>query len=180
MFFAFRAVGHTYVVSGASMEPTFHDAEMVVVNRLAYRSFDLSWLPGVDVDAWRPFGEPQRGDVVVFEFPDNPERDFIKRVIGVPGDRVEVRDLLVYVNGAALDEPYIQDPPRGGYPATTVPPAHVFVLGDNRNNSSDSRSWGMLPQSSIIGRADVRYWPLDELGMVGHAEAEGFEVSPSP
>src|SRR5690606_7929656 len=128
---------------------------------------------------WRPFGAPKRGDVVVFEFPDNPERDFIKRVIGVPGDLIEVRDERGYVNGAALEEPYALDPPRGGYPASLVTDGHVLVLGDTRNNPPDSGSCGMLPQSAIIGRADVRDAPLTELGLVGHVDAEEVEVPPS-
>src|SRR5690606_14744475 len=125
----------------------FRSADMLMVNRLAYRSFDLSWLPAVNVDDWRPFGTPARGDVVVFDYPNDPSRDFIKRVVGLPGDVVEVRSQHVYVNGLPVEEPYLDTPPAYDFGPATVPDGHIFVLGDNRNNSFDSHNWGMLEQS---------------------------------
>ena len=137
-------------VEGSSMEPTLHDAELVVVNRLAYR-----------------WGEPERGDIVVFRFPLDPDRRFIKRIIGLPGEYIAIHDGVVFVDGVALDEPYIAAPPRyrGEW---EVQPGQVFVLGDNRNNSSDSQTWGPLPLPQLIGKAVLVYWPPPEMGLIPH------------
>jgi signal peptidase I len=185
MFLAVRAVGQNFVVDGSSMFPSFEDGQLLIVNRLAYRTFDVSWIPGVDEDAWRPFGEPQPGDVVVFEFSNDPtgERDFIKRVIAVPGQTVQVANGTVLIDGVPVEEPYIAEAPRYDVGPTLVLPGMVWVLGDNRNNSFDSHSWGMLEQSKIIGRADIVYWPLSDFGTVDHHDpepvAEGLTLSPS-
>jgi signal peptidase I len=137
-------------VDGSSMEPSLHDGELVVVNRLAYRWSDLN-----------------RGDIIVFNFPFDPDRRFIKRLIGLPGDRIMVHDGRLYINNAPVEEPYIAAPPR--YTGTwTVGPDEVFVLGDNRNNSSDSQNWGMLPTDEIIGKAVVVYWPVADVGVIPH------------
>ena len=137
-------------VDGSSMEPSLHDGEFVVVNRLAYNQDD-----------------PQRGDVIVFRYPLDPSRRFIKRVIGLPGDVIEIGDGKVYINDQLVHEPYIAAPPR--YTGTwTVSIGEVFVLGDNRNNSSDSQNWGNLDQDEIIGKANLVYWPLDEIGVIPH------------
>ncbi len=173
MFIAVRAVAQNFIVDGTSMAPTFENGELLIVNRLAYKSFDLSWIPGVDNTDWRPFGSPQTGDVVVFPFPQDPTRDFIKRVIGTPGQTIEIRDGLLYLDGVPLAEDYIAEPLRDDLAPTVVPEGTVFVLGDNRNRSYDSQEWGMLDQSTIIGRADVRYWPFGRIGFVG-------EESPHP
>lgn len=139
-------------VEGGSMEPSLHNGEFVVINRLAYR-----------------WNDPQRGEIIVFRFPRDPERRFIKRIIGLPGDMVTVREGQVLVNSLPLDEPYISAPPR--YDGTwTVEEGHVFVLGDNRNNSSDSQNWGNLRTEEIIGKAIIVYWPLGDLGLIPHYE----------
>lgn len=137
-------------VEGNSMEPSLHNGEFVVVNRLAYQ-----------------LDEPQRGDIVVFHFPLDNNRRFIKRVIGQPGDVVQIQDGQVIVNGARLQEPYISSPPHyeGEWHVGTN---QVFVLGDNRNNSSDSQNWGMLPLDEIIGKAVLVYWPPEEIGLIPH------------
>jgi len=139
-------------VEGNSMEPSLHDAEFVVVNRLAYR-----------------WSEPSRGDIVVFRFPLDLQRRFIKRIIGLPGDTIRVEAGQVYVNGQLLEEPYIAAQPRytGQW---EVGEQEVFVLGDNRNNSSDSQNWGMLPVEDILGKAILVYWPPSELGLIPHYE----------
>ena len=159
LFLAVNLVTARIRVEGSSMEPSLHDGEMVVVNRLAYR-----------------WAEPSRGDIVVFRFPFDPSRRFIKRVIGLPGDSIEARDGLVYVNGMALDEPYVAAPPRYAG-AWQVQAEELFVLGDNRNNSSDSQNWGALPTSEVIGKAVLVYWPLPDVGVIPHytlvAAAEG-------
>lgn len=167
MFVLVRGVAQNFVVDGGSMEPTFSNGQMLIVNKLAYSEFDLGWVPAVGSDDWRPFGVLEVGDVIVFEFPHGQDRDFVKRVIGLPGQTVEVTNGQVLVDGVALVEPYLIDLPRYSYGPETVPPDHVFVLGDARNNSYDSHSWGMLNQSFIIGRVDVRYWPVERAGLVG-------------
>ena len=167
MFVLVRGVAQNFVVDGGSMEPSFSSGEMLIVNKLAYATFGLGWLPVVGSDEWQPFGQPSLGDVVVFRFPHSPDRDFIKRIIALPGQSVEVRDQLVLVDGVALEESYLLDPPAYRFGPETVPARHVFVLGDARNNSYDSHSWGMLDQELIIGRTELRYWPIDRAGRVG-------------
>lgn len=150
LFLAVNAVTARIRVEGSSMEPSLHDGDFVVVNRLAYR-----------------WGQPERGDIIVFYFPLDPDRRFIKRVIGLPGDTVTIRDGRVYVNGEPLEEPYVAAPPR--YNGTwTVGPGELFVLGDNRNNSSDSQNWGNLPMEAVIGKAVLVYWPPQAMGLIPH------------
>ena len=177
MFIAVRFVAQNFVVDGSSMSPTFATGDLLIVNKLAYSSFDISWLPWSDNEAWQPFGDPTPGDVVVFHFPGSSDRDFIKRVIATPGQTVEVTGGELYVDGVLIDEPFIADAPRYDYGPQTVPAGQLFVLGDNRNNSYDSHSWGMLDRAELIGRAEFRYWPPGDIGTVGHGE--GVEVDSS-
>jgi signal peptidase I len=169
MFMFVRTLGQNFVVDGGSMEPTFQNGEMLIVNKISYRHFYISWLPWSDNTDWRPFGEPDVGDVVVFRFPQNPSRDFIKRIIATAGQRVEIRGGKLYVDGLLRDEPFLSQPTLYEYGPAVVPPGQYFVLGDNRNNSYDSHSWGMLDQSFLIGRAEVRYWPLNRAGRIDNA-----------
>jgi signal peptidase I len=138
-------------VDGSSMIPSLVHNNYVVVNRLAYQ-----------------FGEIERGDVVVFKFPQNPEEDYIKRVIALPGETIEIANGMVYINGQPLQEPYIQAPMLQDYPPVTVPQEMVYVMGDNRNDSSDSRRWGPLAVDEIIGKAIFVYWPFSDFGVVKH------------
>ncbi len=154
LFFAVNLVTARIRVEGDSMEPSLHDGQFVVVSRLAY---DLPLFQS----------EPQRGDIVVFRFPLNPERRFIKRIIGLPGDEVLVQDGAVYINGVQLFEPYLAVQPAYNS-AWRVGQDEVIVLGDNRNNSSDSQNWGALPLEGIIGKAVLVYWPLENLGWIPH------------
>ena len=137
-------------VEGNSMEPSLHDGEFVVVNRLAYR--------------WNP---AERGDIIVFRFPLDPSRRFIKRIVALPGDVIQVIEGQVYVNGLVLDEPYTAAAPRyaGEWELAA---GEVFVLGDNRNNSEDSHEWGPLPLQNVIGKAILVYWPVGEIGVIPH------------
>ena len=151
-------------VEGASMEPTFHTGERVLVNRLAYQTFR----------------EPQRGDVVVFHaWHTAGEEDYIKRVVGLPGDVVEIHDGAVFINGSRLDEPYLDQSTQSSLGPTVVQEETVFVLGDNRGNSSDSRLFGPLPRDRIVGRAWLRYWPPSVAGPVSSAESL-THPAPSP
>lgn len=176
IFLSVRTVVQNFKVEGYSMEPTVHTGQYILVNKAAYFHFSesgpLSFLPGTPLGSSNqvyPFGGPQRGDIIVFEYPEDPSRDFIKRVIGLPGDTVDVRNGKVYVDGTALNEPYLRDAPEYTMPSpVTVPADSVFVLGDNRNNSSDSHVWGCLPLDRIIGKAWVSYWPPDSWGLLPH------------
>ncbi len=160
MFVGVRAVAHNYRVDGSSMVPTFHDGDALIVNRLAYRTFDLGWIPVFGRDGWQPFGAPTPGDVVIFIAQTVPaERDFVKRIVAVPGQTVAVSGGHVIVDGVAYAEPYIAEPPNYEYQPQVVPPGKLFVLGDNRNNSQDSHIIGMVDQHELVGRVDLRYWP---------------------
>jgi signal peptidase I len=139
-------------VYGQSMEPNLHTDQRLVVEKISY-------------NRWWPIGGPQRGDVVVFRVDPNSDL-LIKRVIGLPGDRVEIRSGQVSINGEPLDEPYTSGPTYGDYGPVDVPPLHVLVLGDNRGFSNDSRAFGPLPLESVIGRAWFSYWPPDQWGLV--------------
>ena len=134
-----------YVVDGPSMRPTLESEQRLVVNKFIYR-----------------FHPPEKGDVLVFQYPRDPSRDFIKRVIAVPGDTIEIREGRVLVNDQLLTEDYILEKTRSEYPKATVPEGHIFVMGDNRNNSEDSRfaDVGFVPYDLIKGKAMLVFWPI--------------------
>lgn len=146
-----------FQVSGESMVPNYHDSEYILTNLITLR-----------------FSEPEIGDVIVFKAPNDPGKDFIKRVIAGPSDTVMIRDNKVYVNGEILDESTYLPPGTITAPGTflaegesvTVPPGNYFVMGDNREFSSDSREWGFVPEDKIIGKSFFVYWPLDEVGFI--------------
>jgi signal peptidase I len=146
-------------VEGTSMLPRLHDGERIFVNKLIYYD-EYSWAPKVD-----------RGDIVVFWFPDDPSKSYIKRVVGLPGDTIEVRDGIIQVNGLQIDERYL-DPSLNVSPKNHTPvyvrPNYYYVMGDNRDNSSDSRSWGLVPKKYIYGKALLRYWPLSAASVIPH------------
>lgn len=149
-------------VDGRSMEPNFHNGEYILTDKVSYR-----------------LGEPKRGDVVVFHSPQDERVDFIKRIVGVPDDKIMLKGGFLYLNDQKLDETYTNDP---GQIATgkflrenapvTVPNGQYLVFGDNRLHSSDSREWGFISRGNIVGRAFFRYWPIQEFGLVKTAEAE--------
>lgn len=162
VFLAIRAVAQNYQVDGHSMDPTMHNGEFVIVLKAVY---------------W--FHPPQTGDIIVLQYPQDPSRNFIKRVIGTPGDVVAVRGGHVYVNGHALTEPYIAQPPAYTVPPLTVPAGKYWVLGDNRNDSNDSHIWGFLPANEVIGKAWVVYWPPSLWRTVPHANYGNTLVAPA-
>jgi len=190
IFLLVRSVVQNFQVEGRSMEPTLDDGWYLLVNKALYWEINLETLdkfvplidPGEDPDRY-VFRAPERGDIIVFRAPEQtpgePERDFIKRIIGLPGETVEVRDCAVYVDGGALEEPYILEKPAYTFPPDVVPPGHFFVLGDNRNNSSDSHSWGMLPKENIIGQAWLSYWPWDNFGLIDNTSVEPNGSAPA-
>ena len=148
LYFLIDSVIARVRVENISMEPTLVPGEFLLVNKLAYK-----------------WGTPRRGDIVVFHYPQNLEVDYIKRVVGLPGDMVSIRDGRVIVNSEIQDEPYISSPPEytGDW---TVNEGSLFVLGDNRNWSSDSHSWGFVPLENVVGRAMFIYWPLNKLRVI--------------
>jgi signal peptidase I len=175
IFFAVRAMAQNFRVEGSSMEPGLHDGQYLLVNKAVYAKINLNtlakFLPFIDSGDTPErylFQAPKRGDVVVFRFPGDPNRDFIKRIIGVPGDTVEVKGGQVSINGIAIVEPYITNHGNYDYGPREVPEGQYFVLGDNRGNSYDSHVWDFLPEENIIGRAMLSYWPLGNFGGVGN------------
>jgi signal peptidase I len=185
IFFAVKAVVQNFRVEGTSMEPSLESEQYLLVNKAIYFRVDMDrvsqFLPFVDGDDGRKrhlFRAPRRGDVVVFQYPGDTSRDFIKRVIGVPGDTVEVKDGTVFINNAPLEEDYVLSTANYTYGPKTVPEGHYFVLGDNRRNSFDSHAWSQscqeqqqcdfVPEENIIGQAWLSYWPFDELGFVNN------------
>jgi signal peptidase I len=170
-------VVQAFKIPTGSMEPNLLIGDHLLVNKLVFGPYAA----GLE-RTLLPMKEIRRQDVIVFKYPEDPERDFIKRVIGLPGEQVEVRHKRVYVNGHLLDEPYahyleapppvprelepggsqgLSGDPRENYGPVTVPPKHYFVMGDNRDNSQDSRYWGFLPREYVKGRALVIYWSYE-------------------
>jgi signal peptidase I len=150
-FFLIAFVAQAFRVQGTSMEPLLLDGERIVVNKFVYR-----------------FQPIARGDVVVFWYPRDPSVSFIKRVVGLPGDLVEMRGGQLFVNGLPVQESYLPEGFRDtdSYPPTEVRKGYYFVLGDHRRSSNDSRTWGEVPEKYIYGRAVFRFWPLDRVGPI--------------
>lgn len=145
LYFLIDSVVARVRVENISMEPTLMPGQFILVNKLAVKLNDI-----------------QRGDIIVFHFPQNPKEDYIKRVIGLPGDSIVIRGNKVFVNNQEITEPYISAEPA--YNGTwVVPEGKLFVLGDNRNQSSDSHSWGYVPINLVVGKALIIYWPLENI-----------------
>ncbi|CAA9544224.1 MAG: Signal peptidase I [uncultured Thermomicrobiales bacterium] len=185
LYAAVRALVVPYGVEGASMDPNLHNGERLFVNRNAYVSYDANWfrnlLPGDDregADIVYPFDGPERGDIVVFDPPvPDPDKPYIKRVIGLPGETVTFRDGRVYIDGRVLDEDYIEgaitDCPRSEECVLgPIPEDHVVVLGDNRAHSRDSRDFGYVAVDQIIGKAVFANWPVEDFGRLPQPEYE--------
>jgi signal peptidase I len=160
------------VVEGTSMLPQLHDGERLLVNKLIYYKIQsISW------------GHVERGDIVVFWFPNDPDKSYVKRVIGLPGETVELRNGKVYINGVELNEEYIDvehNQSLPSWPPRKVEEHHYFVMGDNRDNSSDSRYWGLVPEKYIYGKAFFRYWKPRDAGFLEHGAYNGNVPTPSP
>lgn len=157
IFLLIRQVIQNYRIESHSMQPNFYEGEFILVNKLAFK-----------------LGDPTRGEVIVFHNPQNQEEDYIKRVIGLPGDTVEIHEQTVYVNGQEFQEPYTINPFRPGenFGPLVVPTDQLFVMGDNRGNSSDSRRIGTIPEELVVGQAWLRVWPLDRWGLITHYNVE--------
>jgi len=155
-------VAQPVVVEGTSMLPELHDGERLLVNKLVYYKFkSVSW------------GHIERGDIVVFWYPKEPDKSYVKRVIGMPGETVEVRDGKVFINGTELNETYLDaehNQSLPSFPVKRVDEHFYFVMGDNRDNSSDSRYWGLVPEKYIYGKAFFRYWNPSNIGFLTHGK----------
>ena len=178
IFLALQFSIQNFRVEGSSMEPTLQEGQYIIVNRLAYLNFAYehleALLPFVDFrdddGAVFPLQPPDRGDVAIFRYPEDPSLDFVKRVIALPGDTVAIDHGQVYVNGAALDEPYLTQVDYRDMEERLIPSGSYFVMGDNRRRSDDSRDWGNVPAENFVGRAWVIYWPFGSFATIG---AEG-------
>jgi len=187
VFVIVRSMVQNFKIEGSSMEPSLHTGQYILVNKLIYFHFDLNaplrLLPGyanLHPRIIYPLSLPKRGDIVVFEYPNDIRKDYIKRVIGLPGDKIRIKDGSVYVNDQLLKEPYLTNETKPNnpiycnpghkcsYDTIVVPEGSVFVLGDNRGNSSDSREWDSLSLDHVIGQAWLLYYPLDNLGIIPH------------
>lgn len=149
IFLAIHFTVQNYQISGPSMQNTLHNGQFVLVNKVAYL-----------------FHAPERGDVIVFHEPDQPDRDLIKRVIGLPGDTITLDGTNVWVNGVELSEPYITQKSNPSAETRVIPPNEYFVMGDNRPVSEDSRYFGFVPKDNIVGKAIMVYWPLNQWQMI--------------
>jgi signal peptidase I len=157
IFLLIRQVVQNYRIESHSMEPNFYEGQFILVNKLAYR-----------------LGAPERGDVLVFHNPQNVEEDYIQRIIGLHGDKLDIHDGSVFINDEQLVEQYpINEIPRGlVYGPIVVEPDHLFVMGDNRPQSQDSRAFGQLSEELIVGKAWVRVWPFNKFGIIQHYDLE--------
>lgn len=150
LFAAINAATGRSQVNGSSMEHTLHDGQYLIISKLAY------WIRS-----------PQRGDIIVLHPPQSPSEDYIKRIVGLPGEHVEVRDGAIWIDGVVLDEPYVSSIPQYGG-VWTLGEDEYLVLGDNRTDSDDSHKWGALPAENIVGKAWLTYWPPEQWGPVAH------------
>lgn len=151
IFFVVRLGLQNFRIEGSSMEGNLHHGQFLIVNKLVYY-----------------IHPPERGDVVVFHSPEDPRKDYIKRIVGLPGETVKIEEGHVLINGVRLEETYISRPGQRSWGPEVVGEFEYFVLGDNRSSSSDSRSWGMLDGNAIIGKAWISYWPPQAWGVVPH------------
>lgn len=154
LFVGMQCTIQRYTVDGPSMKNNFYDGQQLIVNKVVYYMH-----------------EPDRGDVIVFQYPELSDEGYIKRIIGLPGESVEVKDGVVYIHtedgtSFPLDEPYIATEARQDFEGMMIPEGEYFVMGDNRNNSSDSREGWTLPEEFIVGKVWLSIWPLDLLGFI--------------
>lgn len=161
-----------FEVEGPSMEPALFQSERIFVNQLMYHRIDLEnlskFVPFYKSNGYSsPFGTPNRGDIIIFEYPPDPSKMFVKRVIGVPGDIIQIDNGIVYLNNEKLLEPYLTN----SYSGQSIGPITVenntfFVLGDNRSESNDSRNGWLVPYENVLGKAWILYWPINKLSLI--------------
>jgi len=170
VFMVIQTSVRNFKVDGSSMNPTLEGGQYLMVNKLVYFQLDMVRLSRI-VPFWRAerpdsrfaVHPPQRGEVVVFHFPRDTSKDFVKRVIGLPGDTVEIRMGKVFVNGSYQEEPYITQKDASSMKPMRIRAKEYFVMGDNRRSSNDSRSWGSVPEGYVLGKVWFVYWPFSSL-----------------
>ncbi len=176
VFMIVQALSRNYMVQSISMQPNLYEGQRLVVNRLVYATgFPIANLKSAAARVG-PLSKlldslvhsPRRGEVIVFVPVNGGKPDLIKRVIGIEGDNVELRQGKLYINGKPIDEPYIRPAPSQSWGPATVGKGQIFVMGDNRGSSSDPRVFGMLPLSHVVGHAWIRYWPPHDWGFIRH------------
>jgi signal peptidase I len=179
VFLAVRASFQNFKVDGSSMYPTLENGEFLIVNKLVYAEVNVDklsnfipFLDAGDTPKRYVFHGPERGDIIVLKDPRKPDTDLIKRVIGLPGETLQIVNGQVYINGYLLEEPYIKTAWHAEYAKITIPAGEYFVMGDNRDNSLDSRSAsvGLVPKDFVIGKAMLSYWPSSKFGLAPNEE----------
>ena len=170
VFMLLQTTVRNFRVDGSSMDPTLEDGQYLLVNRLVYLNIEMDRLAKI-VPFWqadegssrKAIHAPKRGEVIVFEFPDsntnNPRKDFVKRVVGLPGETIRMSDGVVFVNDVELDEPYLSVKDHSSAAELTLGEGEYYVLGDNRAHSNDSRAWGAVPDANLRGKVWMVYWP---------------------
>ena len=170
---ALQLAVRNFKVEGSSMVPALEGGQYLVVDQVSFFKFDWErfsravpfWTAG-EADPEFAFRAPERGEIIVFHYPVNPDKDFVKRVVGLPGETVAVRNGTVYVDGVGLAEPYLERRDRSNARPLVLGDGEYYVIGDNRPNSNDSRSWGAVPEENIVGRVMLVYWPWDDIRIV--------------
>ena len=174
VFLALHLSVQNFRVEGTSMDPTLTEGQYIVANKIIYSRVATNSLarfvpfiqPSDDGEALYVFHPPRHGEILIFNFPTDDSRDLVKRVIGLPGDTIEIQSGQVIRNGELLDEPYVVNRDRRNVDLLVVPENSYYVLGDNRRASSDSRDWGFLADEHVVGRGWVSYWPTDRIGVL--------------
>ncbi len=167
VFLLLQATVRNFKVDGSSMDPTLEHGQFLLVNRLVYLRIDIERLSKI-VPFWQSndrsshyaIRPPKRGEIIVFEFPRDASKDFVKRIVGLPGEEIEIRDGTVIVDGAVLEEPYLTAKDKSNKSTYRLKEGEYYVLGDNRSRSNDSRSWGPVPEANLRGKVWMVYWPV--------------------
>jgi signal peptidase I len=167
VFMLLQTTVRNFKVDGSSMDPTLEHGQYLLVNRLLYQRIDLDRLSKI-VPFWQARDQssryairaPKRGEIIVFQFPRDPSKDFVKRVVGLPGEVIEMKDGRVIVDGVVLEEPYLTAKDRSDKDQVKLGEDEYYVLGDNRTHSNDSRSWGPVPEANLRGKVWMVYWPV--------------------
>ena len=174
VFLALHLSIQNFRVEGSSMVPTLTEDQYIIANKIIYSSISVDTVaaflpfiqPSGEGDSLYTFHPPRHGEIIIFNSPSDQSRDLVKRVIGIPGDRIEIQAGQVIRNGEPIEEPYVVNKDRRTYDPVEVPENSYYVLGDNRRSSSDSRDWGFLSDEHVVGRGWVSYWPADRIGVL--------------
>lgn len=172
VFLVIQASAQNFRVEGSSMSPTLEGRQYLLVNKLVFFKFDVERFSRI-IPFWKvdesqvshPIRPPRFGEIIVFRFPGEPNRDFVKRVIGLPGDEIEIVDGRVKINGFVYSEPYLKGPFSYNMDPRRMAEGEYFVMGDNRSHSNDSRNWGPVPEENVVGKVWLIYWPFSQLGV---------------